>query len=145
MISSLLQWFCWGNILPTFQARLLAEHFKEKYFPGKNRRFQVKFCTCWTIFFQIDNYNIQEDFSELVIRVYLENVLGSFQAFIILQIWDKPLVIKRFQIQFWKKKLKIKETTQYGHFQCFWKINSIGTCKTILSRDMMICNYYGFG
>jgi hypothetical protein len=37
-------------------------------------------------FFQNDVFEIQEDFSELGIRVFLENGLGSFQTFLILQI-----------------------------------------------------------
>jgi hypothetical protein len=42
-------------------------------------------------------FKLQEDFSEHGI---LENGLGSFQTFIILQILDKPEVLKRFQKQF---------------------------------------------
>jgi sRNA-binding regulator protein Hfq len=34
------------------------------------------------------------------IRVFLENGLGSFQTFIILQVSDKAEVLKRFQKQF---------------------------------------------
>jgi hypothetical protein len=41
-------------------------------------------------FFQNDSFNLQEEFSELRIRVFLENRLRSFQTFLILQIWDKP-------------------------------------------------------
>jgi hypothetical protein len=37
-------------------------------------------------FFQNDVFELQEDFSELEIRVFVENGLGSFQAFLILQI-----------------------------------------------------------
>jgi hypothetical protein len=51
-------------------------------------------------FFQNDVFEIQEDFSELGIRVFLENGLGSFQTFLILQIWDKTEVLKRFQNHF---------------------------------------------
>jgi hypothetical protein len=48
-------------------------------------------------FFQNDVYKLQEDFSELGIRVFLENGLESYKAFLILQIRDKPEMIKRFQ------------------------------------------------
>jgi hypothetical protein len=37
-------------------------------------------------FFQNDVFKLQEDFSELEIRVFLENGLGNFQIFLILQI-----------------------------------------------------------
>jgi hypothetical protein len=43
---------------------------------------------------------LQEVFSEHGIRVFIENGLGSFQAFLNLQIRDKPEVLKRFQKQF---------------------------------------------
>jgi hypothetical protein len=49
--------------------------------------------------FQIDVY-LQEVFPEHGIRVFIENGLGSFQKFLILQILDKPEVLKRFQKQF---------------------------------------------
>jgi hypothetical protein len=48
-------------------------------------------------YFQNDVFKLQEVFSELGI---LENRLGSFQAFHILQILDKPEVLKKFQKQF---------------------------------------------
>jgi hypothetical protein len=51
-------------------------------------------------FFQNDVFKLQEDFSEHGIREFLGNGLGSFQAFLILQISDKPRVLKRFQKQF---------------------------------------------
>jgi hypothetical protein len=38
------------------------------------------------LFFQNDVFKIQEVFSELAIRVFLENGLGSFQTFLISQI-----------------------------------------------------------
>jgi hypothetical protein len=59
-------------------------------------------------FFQNDVFKLQEDFSELGIRV-LANGLGSFQTFLILQIWDKPEMLERFQKQFWKLDLKSKK------------------------------------
>jgi hypothetical protein len=51
-------------------------------------------------FFQNDVFKLHEDFSEHGITVFLENGLGSFQTFLILQISDKPEVLKRFQKQF---------------------------------------------
>jgi hypothetical protein len=42
--------------------------------------------------FQIDVFKFQEVFSELEIRVFLENELGSFQTFLILKISGKPEV-----------------------------------------------------
>jgi hypothetical protein len=51
------------------------------------------------VFFQNDVLKLEEVFSELEIRVFLENGLGSFQTFFILQISDKPEVLKRFQKQ----------------------------------------------
>jgi hypothetical protein len=50
--------------------------------------------------FQNDVSNFQEAFSELKMRVFLKNGLGSFQAFLILKIWDKPEKLKWFQKQF---------------------------------------------
>jgi hypothetical protein len=44
-------------------------------------------------FFRNDVFKLQEVFSELEIRVFLENGIGSFQIFLILQIWDKPEVL----------------------------------------------------
>jgi hypothetical protein len=38
------------------------------------------------VIFHKDVFILQENFSELGIRVFLENGLGSFQAFLILQI-----------------------------------------------------------
>jgi hypothetical protein len=37
-------------------------------------------------FFQNDVYKLQEDFSQLGMRVFLDNGLGSYKAFLILQI-----------------------------------------------------------
>jgi hypothetical protein len=59
-------------------------------------------------FFQNDVFKLQEVISELEIREFLEIGLGSFQSFLILQIWDKPGVLKRFQKQFWKLDSKAK-------------------------------------
>jgi hypothetical protein len=53
-------------------------------------------------FFQNNIFILQKDFLEFGIRVILENGIGSFQTFLILQIWDKPEVLKRCQKQFWK-------------------------------------------
>jgi hypothetical protein len=61
-------------------------------------------------FFQNNVFKLHEVFSELEIRVFLENGLGSFQTFLIVQISDKPEVLKRYKKQFWKL-LKTKETT----------------------------------
>jgi hypothetical protein len=52
------------------------------------------------LFFQNDVFKLQEVFSEHEIRLFLVNGLESFQTFLIIQIWDKPGVIKRFQKQF---------------------------------------------
>jgi hypothetical protein len=49
---------------------------------------------------QNDVFKLQEVFSELQNTVFLENGAGSFQTFLILQISDKPEVLKRFQKQF---------------------------------------------
>jgi hypothetical protein len=46
--------------------------------------------------FQNDVFKLQEVFSELEIRLFLENGLESFQTFLILQILDKLEVLKRF-------------------------------------------------
>jgi hypothetical protein len=48
-------------------------------------------------FFQNDVFKLQEVFSELEIRVFIENRLESFQQFLILQILEKPKVLKRFK------------------------------------------------
>jgi hypothetical protein len=50
-------------------------------------------------------------FLELEIRVFIENGLGSFQIFIILQISDKPEVVKNIPKTVFKTRLKNKETT----------------------------------
>jgi hypothetical protein len=51
-------------------------------------------------FSQNDVLKLQVVFSELEIRLFLENGFESFQTFLILQICDKPEVLKRFQKQF---------------------------------------------
>jgi hypothetical protein len=51
-------------------------------------------------FFQNDVFNLQEVFSEHEVTVFLEKGLGSFQTFLLLQISDKPDVLKTFQKQF---------------------------------------------
>jgi hypothetical protein len=51
-------------------------------------------------YFQNDVLKLQKVFSELGIRVFFENELGSFQEFLILQIRDNPEMLKRFQKQF---------------------------------------------
>jgi hypothetical protein len=51
-------------------------------------------------FFQNDVIKLQEYFSEHGIIALLGNGLGSFQAFLILQISEKLEVLKRFQKQF---------------------------------------------
>jgi hypothetical protein len=48
-------------------------------------------------FFKNDVFKPQEVFSVLEIRVFLENGLGSFQTFLILQFSDKPQVLKRIE------------------------------------------------
>jgi hypothetical protein len=60
-------------------------------------------------FFQNDVFKLQEDFSELGLIVFLKNGIGSFQTFLILHIWDKREVLKRFQNQFWKQDSKSKK------------------------------------
>jgi hypothetical protein len=62
----------------------------------------------WQFFFQNDVFKLQEVISEHGIRVFQEKGLGSFQTFLILQVWDKPNVLKTFQKQFWKLDLKPK-------------------------------------
>jgi hypothetical protein len=62
--------------------------------------FMVIFEFVGQFFFQNDVFKLQEVFSELEIRVFLENGLESFQQFLILQILDKPEALKRFQKQF---------------------------------------------
>jgi hypothetical protein len=55
-------------------------------------------------FFQNAVFKPQEDFLELGIRVFLVIGLECFETFFILQIWDKPVVLKKLQIQFQKDK-----------------------------------------
>jgi hypothetical protein len=50
--------------------------------------------------FQNFVFKLQEVFSGHGIRVFLEIGLASFQTFLILQISDKPEVLKRFQKKF---------------------------------------------
>jgi hypothetical protein len=67
--------------------------------------FMVVFEFFGTFFFQNDYFKFQEVFSELEIRLFLENGLGSCQTFLILQICDKLDVLKRFQKQLIKLDL----------------------------------------
>jgi hypothetical protein len=39
----------------------------------------------------------------------LRQAIGGFQAFLIVQIWDTPDVLERFQISFWKLHLLPKK------------------------------------
>jgi hypothetical protein len=75
-------------------------------------------------FFQNDVFELQQDFSELDTSVFLENKLGSFQAFLILQIWYKPEANKIPKTVL-KTNLQTKETTYNLVFAkylvvCFW-------------------------
>jgi hypothetical protein len=57
---------------------------------------------------EIDRKTTCEDFSKIMfklqalfgIRVFLDNGLGSFHTFLVLQIKDKPEMLKRIQKQF---------------------------------------------
>jgi hypothetical protein len=71
-------------------------------------------------FFQNEVFQLQEVLSELEIRVFLENGLGSFQTYLILQIWDNPEVLKRFLKQFWKldSKPNIKRILLFSKIPC---------------------------
>jgi hypothetical protein len=62
--------------------------------------FMVIFEFVGQFFFQNDVFKIQEDFSGHGIRVFLKNELGSFQTFLILQISDKPEMLKILQKHF---------------------------------------------
>jgi hypothetical protein len=82
-----------------FKNIILAEKFKnvhEHFFArkvaalhgfriSKRTKFSLPFLNL-TILFSNDVVALKEDFSELDISVFLENELGSFQAFLILQI-----------------------------------------------------------
>jgi hypothetical protein len=62
--------------------------------PGHpSKKSQAIFEFTGQFFFDIDVFKLQENFSEHAIRVFLENGLGSFQTFLILQISDKPEVL----------------------------------------------------
>jgi hypothetical protein len=61
------------------------------------------------LFFQNDDFKLQEVFSDLEIRVFLKNGLGSFKTFLILKISDKPEVLKRFQKLFKELNSKPKK------------------------------------
>jgi hypothetical protein len=47
---------------------------------------QKNFHDHFSIYYQNDVFKLQEDFSELEIRVFLENGLGNFQTLLLLQI-----------------------------------------------------------
>jgi hypothetical protein len=99
MVLELLAWIC-------------QNHEVQGFFAGNltwKKFFMTVFEFIWQFFFQNDVFNLQEVFSEHSIRVFHEKVLGSFQPFLILQIWDKPDVLKPFQKQFWKLDLKPKK------------------------------------
>jgi hypothetical protein len=69
----------------------LAKKFKnghEKFFAGTIFEFIGQF------YFLNDIFKLQEVFSELVLRLFLENGFGKIQKFLILQILDKPEVLK---------------------------------------------------
>jgi hypothetical protein len=53
--------------------------------------------------YENDILKLQEVFSDHGIRVFLENGLESFQAYLILQIRDTPEMLKRFQKQIFRK------------------------------------------
>jgi hypothetical protein len=59
-------------------------------------------------------FKLQEVFSDLGIKVFLENGLGSFRSFLILQIWDKPEVLERFQ-----KQNRAKSNGSFSSFSWF--------------------------
>jgi hypothetical protein len=73
--------------------------------------FMAVFAFIGQFFFQNNVFKLQEIFSELEIIVFIENGLGSFQPFLILQISDKPEALKRFQKQFLKLDSKPKKST----------------------------------
>jgi hypothetical protein len=73
------------------------------------KKFMAVFEYIGPFFFQSDIFKLQEVFSEHGIRVFLEKRLICFQTFLILKIWDKPEVLKRFQKQFWKLVQKPKK------------------------------------
>jgi hypothetical protein len=68
---------------------------------GKNFSWEIFFMTVFDFigqfFFQNNVFKLQEVFSELEIRLFLENRLGKFQACLLLQISE---MLKRFQKQF---------------------------------------------
>jgi hypothetical protein len=96
----------------------------------------VFFCQ---FFFHNNVFKLQQVVSEHEIRVFLLSSFRSFQKFVIEQIEDEPEILKRFQKHFWKLDFKpnkprilwlaenilwsLSEATQYGHFQCYWKIH----------------------
>jgi hypothetical protein len=75
-----------------------SEIYREA-FRGK-QKFMAVFDFVVQFFFQNDVPKLLEVLSELEIKVFLENGPESFQIFLILQISDKPEVLKRFQKQF---------------------------------------------
>jgi hypothetical protein len=72
--------------------------------------------------FQNDIFKLQEDFSELRNIVIFENGIESCQAFLILQIWDKPDVLKTFQKQFWKLDSKRPRILWFSE-NIFWSFS----------------------
>jgi hypothetical protein len=58
--------------------------------------------------FQNDNIKLPKVFSELRIRIFLENGQGSLQALLILQIWDEPEKLNKFWKQIWRLNSKPK-------------------------------------
>jgi hypothetical protein len=57
--------------------------------PLRLKNFHDHFWICWKIFLPNDVFKLQKDFSDLKIRVFLEEGLGNFQIFLILKIWDR--------------------------------------------------------
>jgi hypothetical protein len=87
-----------------FQGAIISKTMKfidlQIYSLSWEKSFMTIFEFIGQFFLQNDIFKLQEVFSELEIRVFLENRARSFQTFLFLEISDKPQVLKRFQKQF---------------------------------------------
>jgi hypothetical protein len=98
-----------------FLSFMVLRYPKYLRYPYARKNIYGHFWIYWTIFLSKWYFtNLQQDFSELGITVFLEDGLGSFQTFLIFQIWDKPEVLKRFQKQFWKLNSNQRNHVYFG-------------------------------
>jgi hypothetical protein len=109
----------------------MVQRFKRKFFINI-------FEFIGQFYFQSDIFKLQEFVSELGITVFRENGLGSFQTFLILQIWEKPELLWRFQKQFWKLNSIPKTLVFIKYLLVSYRSHSIRTFLVLLDDSLRI-------